>query len=640
MRSTIVAATLLLCASTALARSGPVDFYLVPKAKALRLEAGPDSSTGGLLSLLPTLEVQHGRRRWSAPFVTQALEMQGGRIVLRAQARGATLEATLELSRAPRSPELQLQITRRYRRAVAVRREVLSFEVPPAVTLRAVDRSYRLVAPKRRLLAGVAAPVALLLERKAGRIAFYGSPSLPRALWRPTRRRLELELDHRQHHPLRVFERCQRRLRAFPPPRRDLSTTPRRAGEVVQARGRFVLAPRLLTVAQRYPHGFKAALSLTDHADQSSAAKLEAFAFGASGALQRGEVGPKHPGFVNRGLRYTKTIFLAKARAYDRQFDDPGYRKILAALQRAGSEIGVHSPTGGRDTPRRTRELLGAFASAYRGRNWIDHQPYTNCEALSMNGLDRRSPWFVLGELARAGFRYVWTVPDVGLRRGSLNMLRGRRPAARRAAIYYHRRLEHQGARLIGFRSAMLFAPRRRFLSRFSPRAVARLVAERGLLIGHVYLDSHRPSGSFANKTLLRRDKSGRYHLRAEVDALFVRLAALQKKRALWVTGVEALADHLLAARALTVTHRADGKLALGKLPDGLTLRVWSLAGAAAKTLRARVDGKPAVARVEAGSSALELTLAKASKGALLEVLAGGRAYPVSEAATLAVKRR
>ncbi len=617
---------------------------MIPRPTQVLLTA--DERKEALLALLPTLEVHHGRRRWRARFVSQKLEQQGGRVVLEARAQGATLEATFELVREAMSSELLLRVERRYRRAVVVHREALVFSVPKGVELYGVDRYYQLQKARSPLLIGVASPVALLLERGRRRIAWYGSPSLPRALWRPRRRQLELELDHRLHHPLRAFERCTRPLRAFPPPRRDLSTTRRRLGERVRAQGRFVLAPRVLVVAQRYPNGYAAALSFTDHADQSSADKLEAFAFGASGALKRGELGPRFAGFVNRGLRYTKTIFLAQARAYDRQFDDARYRKVLAELQRRGSEIGVHSPSGGADTPRRTRALLSAFVSAYRGRNWIDHQPYTNCEALSMHGLDPRSRWYVLPELRRAGFRYVWAVPDVGIRRGSLNMLRGRGAAARRAAVYRHPRLGGGKAQqMIAFRSAMLFAPRERFLRRFSAASLKRLVDERGLLIGHVYLDSHRPRGLFANRSLLRREPSGRYVLRKVVDALFLRLAALQRQRALWVTGVEALAHHLMAAQALTVGYRVDGKLGLRGVVGGLTLRIWALAGVGAyagsggrpAALSAKVDGQPATLS-QGKNAAWELVLATKGR-ALIELQRAKGQLRASDRVTLEVRQ-
>ncbi|MCK5798328.1 MAG: hypothetical protein KAI47_14145, partial [Deltaproteobacteria bacterium] len=523
-----------------------------------------EGADGALLSLLPTLVVRHNGRSWTARFVltppshatSRSLAKGGRALLLRATARGPTLKAILEISRAGHDPELFFRVTRRYLRGVRVQREALRFHVPSGVVLRAVDRMYRLRRVRAPLLAGVASPVVVLFERGLARLAWFGSTSLSHARLRPRRRLLEMELDDRRSHPLRAFARCQRHLRRYPPPRRDLGATPRRRGERVVATGRFVLGPRILVAAQRYPDGYAAALSFTDHADQSSTDRLEAFAFGATGALARGEVGPQRPGFVNRGLRYTKTVFLRRSHGYEAQFDSPRYRSVLAALARRGTEIGVHSPSGARDRPALARSLLGPFVSAYHGQNWIDHQPYTNCEALSMKGLDPHSPWFMLGELARVGIRYVWAAPDVRLAPRTLNMLRGSNPALHRPAIFTHKRLRYGAKRFVAFRSVMLFQPRRRLLRRFSPVALSRLIADRGLLIGHVYFDSCCAHGRFRVRSLLRRCAAGGYALRPDVDALFQRLAVLQAQKALWVTGVEALARHLLDALAVSVRYR------------------------------------------------------------------------------------
>lgn len=544
-----------------------------------------------LLDLVPEVEVVHdGRRRRLRP--TATLRRQGTSWLVAAIATLPTVRITIELRLPEKGVAATLTVGRHYRKRTRVGRELLRFRLAPKLQARVLDRSYRLresSARQPRLLAGMQAPAWVLLEGDGLHLAWQGSPSLASALlkFRPQGGSLELELDHAANHPLRAYPRCQPRLRSFDPARRRRDRIERKIGETLKSTGRWLLAPQAIVVVERYPHGYQSALALTDHADQSSADKLEAFAFGATGALARQALGKGHPGFVNRGLRYTKSIFLAQARAYDRQFDDPRYRRVLAAMEARGVEIGVHSVSGDRDTPQRTARLLQTFRRVYRGRSWIDHQPYTNCEALSMHGLDRGSGWYVLDKLAAAGLRYVWTVPDMPLVASSLDQLRGRSATARRASIYRHPRLRVGDHHFTAFRSVMLFQPRRRLLARFGRAALDRLAEDHGLLIGHTYLDSFRARGAFHDKTLLRPRVGGGYELRPDVDALFERLAKRQTRGALWVTGVEALAHHLLTALAIDLAPSRDGALQLSSREpiEGVSVRLFVL-GAGRPSLR------------------------------------------------------
>ncbi|MCC6746833.1 MAG: hypothetical protein IT371_04185 [Deltaproteobacteria bacterium] len=390
---------------------------------------------------------------------------------------------------------------------------------------------------------------------------------------------LELELLHVDNRPLAFYDRCVDRPR-LGVRRRAQAFQLQPAQSVLSARASLWLGLARPALVARFPRGFRAAVALTDHADQASAAKLEAFALGETGALARRAVGAGRPGFVNRGLSYTKSIFLARQPGYAAQFDDPAFLRLLDHLQARGVELGVHSPTGKRDAPEAVDRLVARFAARYRGRTWIDHQPDTNCEAISNRGWDARGPWYVLDVLARERFRYLWGVLDRPLPRGVPNLLDPAARGARRPVLFQHRALGAGEVRFWLFATSFLFVDRPRLFSLLGEGPLARLMDEHGLLLGHVYLDTQQERGRYASRSLLERVGPERYRLRRDADALFARLARHQEAGELWVAGLEAVADHLLAARAVRLRYRDASPPELwvegpkDRAVRGLTLRV------------------------------------------------------------------
>jgi hypothetical protein len=433
-----------------------------------------------------------------------------------------------------------------------------------------LDRAYRLEAHRLPVLSDALGPRVARL----GPLALVAGDGV-QTLW--LRRAgsalvLELELDHEANHPFRPYLRCaidavERVARG------ELSATQRAAGSRAHARARLLLGEPRLLLPGRFPRGYRAALVFTDHADQSSRAKLEALAFGETGASPT-----SRRGLCGRGLGFTKTVFVERARGYAPQLDDPGYRALLAACARAGVEVGLHSPTGERDPPERTRALLARFrAAGFGGRTWIDHQPTTNCEAVSAQGWDRASPFHSLELLAAAGFSLVWSAEDARLPPGSLNLLAPEPRAQRRPALY--RFASTTGAAASGlqlFSTMRLFLPRAQLARLLSVRSLEALERERGLCLAHTYLDTHRGRGKLAPRSLLEPLPAGRFRLRPEVDSLFATLAERHAAGSLWVASLERVASHLSAALAVELVPTAAGGYRLrapsGRALPGLTL--------------------------------------------------------------------
>jgi hypothetical protein len=524
-------------------------------------------------------------------------------LVLRAEASRGAARYALELVHRRGTSLVQITLEAAYSAEVSVRQESLRFTAPALDRAMVADRAYRWIPLRAASFADTLSPRIVRLVARRGALTLLGGEGV-QGLWaRPlpgARYQVEAELDHEANHPFRPHLRCVDRPSARVR-RGDLGASLRPAGTRRQMRITLVVGEFGPAMVSRFPRGYRGALVLTDHADQSDAAKLEALAFGATGAVARGEVGPGHPGLVNRGLVFTKTIFLEKRRRYAPQFDDPVYRKLLDRMREAGVEIGVHSPTGWRDTPEAATALIRRFREAYAGRAWIDHQPVTNCEAVTSSGWDAESEWHILPLLARAGFRYLWSALDLSPSPGELNLFSPGRAAARCPILYPFEAVRlPPGASFVLFASSPLFLDRRAVLHRLSEPWLRRLEEERGLFVGHVYLDTYHRAGKFAPRSLLAPSgEPGTFVLRPEADVLFRRLAAHQAAGRLWVAGIEALAEHLLGAQQLEVDYAHPEAIMLRsrapRLLRGVTLLLPARGG------EVRVNGRPPAGLRDAG---------------------------------------
>lgn len=511
---------------------------------------------------------------------------------LTAMADAGPMIYQLRLEQHSARDQLALSLLAQYRTPVFVRQESLLLRVAPGLTAQTLDRAYRLVTPRQDMFVDQLTPhfatFSTSHESTEESFTLTGTSSVTGFWLHPRGRRsflLEFELDHAQNHPRIIYQpprflataqlRAPRFLRGRRADENLLSPGDNRSMQIFFNVGE---APPLLI--SRYPWGRRAAIVFTDHADQSNTAKLEALAFGRTGAIAAGELGPNFPGLVNRGLIYTKSIFLQQAAKYPAQFDNPSYRHVLDELQRRGVEIGLHSPSGISDPALASRSLLQDFQANYTGRTWIDHQPTSNREALASLGAMPANPYFLLPALIDSGFRYFWTAEDLSLVNKSINLLAPSRPAIRRPLIFS----QFDEARLVSPKSAPLFfsstnlfinLPRLDFL--FSSSNLSQFIEERGLLLAHVYLDTHRRAGRFGPRQLITTDdRTFHYRLLPKVDAIFQRLADKQQSEQLWVTTVDALCSHLLATRQINLSRQENGFLQLasrdGQPISGVTL--------------------------------------------------------------------
>ena len=547
--------------------------YSVEASKAALWLRGTDAQP--MVNLLPTLRVRHGRRGGERTLALAAAapvrNPDGWQI--RAAAHSASARFQYEASARLGDPRINISVEIEYLKAVEVRSESAEFQVSDVGKGFALDRAYRVKPISARAFAGPVTPKLGFFGAGSRAFAVVGGRGVQGAWFRPSDSQafvVTLELDHEGNHPLNVYSKCVDRL--VDVKTRPMNTTRRKAGDRVRLEAQFIVGDVSPVRLSRFPHGYRAAVSFTDHADQSNADKLEAFAFGRAGAVAAGEIGPKWPGFVNRGLRYTKSIFLEKTREYDRQYDDRRYRRLLVALLRQGVEVGLHSITGWKDDRAKTGQLLDALVGGdLRPRTWIDHQPQTNCEAIANQGWDPSSPWYVYDLLHKHGLRTLWAVHDMRLPKRSINLLAPGRPGTRRPTVFAHPAFP--GAHLFNS-SWWFFKARERFYRLFRSAHLDRLEAEWGLAIGHTYLDTFRTRGKLRDRSLLER-AGDRLELRREADDVFKELGRRHAAGDTWVTGIDALVQHMTGALAVKVDYLPSGEALLrapGQTITGLTL--------------------------------------------------------------------
>ncbi|HVP67668.1 MAG TPA: hypothetical protein VMT17_10450 [Anaeromyxobacteraceae bacterium] len=567
---------------------------------------------------------------------TTALRFRPGGTGAVAQARDGLREVEVRLS--PAGVGVDLEVRVRYVAELRAEREAIRIRFRGPLRAVTSDLGYRAVAKPVRLERGT--PIVV-----AGRdVAVVGGPGLAAAHLseRAGMAEVELVLDDEGSHPFAVYEHC---LAEMPEDdegqvsfadlerKRPEGRIPRRPGDEIRARATLYVADGgavLPLVVERWPAGTSAAVVFTDHADRTDPDALRAILYGDSRPFCR----PGGPGgFLGRGLRLTKSFFV---QAHRGGLEDPETAALAREILLAGSEVASHSPTPAaddREAVRAALPLLGRFGVT----TWIDHQPYTNCEAISAEGWRAEGPYGVRDLLAGAGFRWVWEAGDVG-------------GFAREPAVY---NLFAPGlppatyplpvdGRLWVFGSTMFQGTPEALGRALSDAALDRLEAERGLFVAHTYLAAAPRTTSSAAlvSRLVVREVPGGLELHPAFDQALERLERRVKGGTLASLTWEQAGGRLRALGDVEVTYRADGSaevtnrgaeavagLTVSLPAPDLELEVEGVGGLGAEsgpTTRAWFDlppGGTAVVRARRGGEEIHLV---AASPAAVEI-AGGK---------------
>jgi hypothetical protein len=437
-----------------------------------------------------------------------------------------------------------------YRQDCYVGQESLVLRFSGASDATVIDRAFRRVRAAHGPLVDAWSPQQVQLRLGDREVTLEAHAQALRIEGEPgTVLQVVLEADHYANHPLRLLRDCvaeyDREERVEHSTR---SAWPRKAGDATELEARLHLGAGPGILPLRYPDGRRSALVFTDHADQSDANRLRTLMYG------RSDAGPGAPGgFVGHGLGMTKTVFHRSRYRQPLQLSDPEYAAEVSRLVQAGIEVGPHSVGDGPEKREKTAESLPAYEAIGGAPVWIDHQPSTNCEALSNRGALPSDRHYVVDLLKGAGYRYAWAGTDVREPADGINLFEPDRPESRTPVLYTHKVVDPDSRTPLRLFSAVwrLYPPDE-FLARYSKARLDKLEADRGLHIAHSYLDAHSGAGRLAGKTLMHRDGDVLVLL-PEVEAWLGRLETRQAQGRLWVAGVVAVADHLVAMSRVRV---------------------------------------------------------------------------------------
>lgn len=459
-------------------------------------------------------------------------------------------------------PVIRISVEAAYLADVDVAHEELAISISGVsdATVLGRDLRPRTMEASRKYLTDPWTPIELRVESAVGALTLLRHVGFPSAVaeWSGQGTIVaRLELDDSGNHPFRPYTQCFESY-ARDHPRRNLDATPRRAGEHARHAAEVWLGDMRPVRLERLPAGRKAAIVFTSHADQSKVETTRALLWGFSDPSHEG-FGTK--GLLGHGLSLTLSAFAEDGRNAD--MGQPDFASILSAAAEAGVEICPHSVTSSPDDRETAERLLPSY-SPYAPVTWIDHEPDTNCEAInnSSSATGGAATYDLLDLLVAAGYRYFWMEPDVDPPGGVLNMLAPRRSDYRPTILFRNSAFSRGQESLWLFRTVWMFTSVGKFLAAFDDPSLDRLIAERGIHVAHVYLDTYQERGRLAGRSLFD-PIGGTFATRDDVDALWERLQERQDAGALWVVGLRSLATHMTAMADLTVNYQPDGSVAV-----------------------------------------------------------------------------
>lgn len=466
-------------------------------------------------------------------------------------AHGPTWDVTLTLT--PADAGVGLDVLVRYSAPTTAEHEIVRLGLPGAARAIGRDLGFAPVGARLRVDRGTPVFVATPRVAVAGGAGIVAAEVVPG----PERTELALVLDDSASHPFTAYDQCLAHLPSPPVDwralehRRPHDALTRRAGAEVHAHATLFLlgtTPALPLIVERWPAGARAALVITDHADRTDPAALRAVLFGSSDPAA-----PPGHGLFGHGLRLTKTFFARGG--LGTLADDANARALADQIVAHGGEVGAHSITDRADARAAVRDGLPVF-DPWHVVTWIDHEPYTNCEALSTDGWQVDAPFGIRDLVVAHGYRWVWAATDVD-EETTIDLFGGS-PAAARSPIFPF----PPDPTLWVFRSALLYEPPAALAARLDDGALDALEAHHGLIVAHTYLSaSERTTGNPDHRRRLsvRRAASGALELHPALEALFARLGARVAAGSMVVPTWRATGDRLRALGNVSVEYRGDG---------------------------------------------------------------------------------
>lgn len=181
-------------------------------------------------------------------------------------------------------------------------------------------------------------------------------------------------------------------------------------------------SPRPLVVVGRFPENYRAAMTITDHADHDSCEKFKALLFGKSEPDGKTNA----LGFASLSLPFTKSVFTSTTEPDGPGLQNPEFAELCEAASHAGIEICPHGIHQWVQPPADDVWALLRPFERFHPRTWIDHG-FSFRTTYSKDGWNPNSDFYLLPHLDKLGIKYIWGFIDFGqsIPRGRLDQLDG-----------------------------------------------------------------------------------------------------------------------------------------------------------------------------------------------------------------------
>jgi hypothetical protein len=337
-----------------------------------------------------------------------------------------------------------------------------------------------------------------------------------------------------------------------------VNETQRSAGDTYSASVTFAIDTNeslQYLVKTRQPYGYDALLTLTNHPDNETLARIKAVAYGTENESDP-DYGTK--GIAGRGIGWTKGVFVSGAgQGEGANLSDAAFKTLIDQLYQDGVVIVGHTITYYTDSRAVVAAGL-ATLSQYNSKCWIDHGAVNgtfNWEDLASQGAIKGSAYYILDLLDQYNYQYAWSYIDLTTDNYALNMLKPSDTSDIRPFLFYNNRVDDN---VYDNKKIYLWST---ISTKYTPDyfytndRVDTLISERGVHIAHEYY------GYYTCENHAWYNHCGTIEIYPTFDCQLEYIAGKQAAGLLWSPPRVELGDYLVPLKDVLVTYNSDGTI-------------------------------------------------------------------------------
>lgn len=386
--------------------------------------------------------------------------------------------------------------------------------------------------------------------RFANGLSFLGSDTMESMLLRTSGSNSQISFysDYKENHPRFYYIKNGGGATTY------VNETQRTAGDTYSTSVTFAIdtnesLPYLIKTRQ--PYGYDAALTLTNHPDAETLARIKAVAYGTENESDP-DYGTK--GIAGRGIGWTKGVFVSGTGSYA-SLDDADFKSLIDQMYQDGVVIVGHSITPYTDSRAVVAAGL-ATLSQYNSRCWIDHSASggtSNWEDLASQGAIKGSAYYILDLLDQYNYQYAWSYIDLSTDNYALNMLKPSATSDIRPFLFYNNRVDdnvYDNKKIYLWSTINTNKKPDLF---YTYDRVNTLISERGVHIAHEYY------GYYSCENHAYYNNHGTIEIYPTFDCQLEYIAEKRAAGLLWSPPRVELGDYLVPLKDVLVTYNSDG---------------------------------------------------------------------------------